>query len=170
MNSKHILVPLDVLHSKTDTLLYLQLLAAESPISTTLLYVVDLNIEQPDQTIYAALCAEGESVLRKLARRFLGREEAARIRVRTGRPDAQILAEARSSQPDLILMSSPKPRSWRRFFRSRTVERVVQFAPCPTLVLPLSWPVVSGTSQPQPCRQAASPSSTPRLRPTWAGA
>ena len=99
----------------------------------------EANIETPDRRLYRELGADAESALRKLALRFFGHEEAARARVRIGRPDEQILAEARSSQPELIILSSSKPRRWGRFFRSRTVERVVRSAPCPTLVLPGSW-------------------------------
>jgi hypothetical protein len=45
-------------------------------------------------------------------------------------------------------LASSKPRRWSHPFRSCTVERVVQLAPCPTLVLPLSWPMSSGECQP----------------------
>jgi len=166
MNAKHVLVPLDILHSKTDTLLFLQRLAAESPVCATLLYVVELNVEQPDRALFDHLCAEGQTVLRRLARRFLGHEGAARLRVSCGRPDEEILAQARADRPDLILLSSPKPWSWRHLCRSHTVPRVVQSAPCPTLVLPLVWPGAPGAGQVQPCRQAVSPG----LHPTWATA
>jgi nucleotide-binding universal stress UspA family protein len=170
MTGKRILVPLDLLRGKTDPLLYLQQMAVESPLCPTLLYVVELNIETPDRRLYRELGADAESALRKLAHRFFGHEEAARVRVRIGRPDEQILAEARFTQPELIIMSSSKPRRWGQFFRSRTVERVVHLAPCPTLVLPGSWNIAPSAGQPaaRP-RKTPEPSASP-MRATWARA
>jgi nucleotide-binding universal stress UspA family protein len=147
MNSKRILIPLDLRRSTTDALLYLQQAAPESPFCATLLYVVELNIVTPNNRLYQEICAESEAALRNLSMAFLGHENAARVSVRIGRPDEEILAEARASQSELILLASSKPRRWSHPFRSRTVERVVQLAPCPTLVLPLSWPMSSGECQ-----------------------
>jgi nucleotide-binding universal stress UspA family protein len=143
MNSKRILVPLDLRRSTTDAQLYLQQAASESPFCATLLYVVELNIVTPNR-LYQEICAESEAALRNLSMALLGHENAARVSVRIGRPDEEILAEARASRSELILLTSSRPRRWSQPFRSRTVERVVQLAPCPTLVLPLSSPIASG--------------------------
>jgi nucleotide-binding universal stress UspA family protein len=141
MNCKRILVPLDLRRSPTDALRYLQQCALETPFSATFLHVVELNIAPHHRRVYEEICAESRAALRKLSRLFLGHEDAARVRVRMGRADEQILAEACSSGAELIILSRGKPRLWRPFFRSRTVERVVQAAPCPALVLPGSWKI-----------------------------
>ena len=148
MNSKRILIPLDLRRSTSETLLYLQQAAPESPFCATLLYVVELNIATPDNHLYQEICAESEAALHNLAVAFLGHENAALVSVRIGRSDEQILAEASASQSELIILISSKQRRWFHPFRSRTVERVVQFAPCPTLVLPLNWLTTSGPCQP----------------------
>jgi nucleotide-binding universal stress UspA family protein len=153
MNSKRILIPLDLRRSTSETLLYLQQAAPESPFCATLLYVVELNIATPDNHLYQEICAESEAALRNLAVSFLGHENAARVSVRIGRADEQILAEASASQSELIILTSSKLRRWSHPFRSRTVERVVQLAPCPTLVLPLSRPIASMECQPGPRAQ-----------------
>ena len=148
MNGKRILIPLDLRRSTTDAQLYLRQAASESPFCATLLYVIELNIVIPNNHLYHEICAESEATLRNLSMALLGHENAARVIVRIGRAHEQILAEARASRSELIILTSSKPRRWSHPFRSRTVERVVQFAPCPTLVLPLSWPIASGECQP----------------------
>jgi len=139
MNCKRILVPLDLRRSTTDALLYLQHAAPETPFSATLLHVVELNIAASDSRLYQEICAESRAALRRLSLLFLGHQDAAQVSVRVGRADEQILAEARSSRSELIILSGSKPRPWRHLFRSRTIERVVQGAPCPALVLPRAW-------------------------------
>ncbi len=139
MYCKRILVPLDLRRGVADALHYLQQCAPEFPFSATLLHVVELNIAPHHRRVYEEICAESRVALRQLSRLFLGHEDAALVRVRVGRADEQILAEACSSGAELIILSRGKPRLWRHLFRSRTVERVVQAAPCPALVLPVSW-------------------------------
>ncbi|MGA3178714.1 MAG: universal stress protein [Verrucomicrobiota bacterium] len=168
MSAKRILLPLDLLHSKTDTLLYLQQMALDSPFCATLLYVVELNITPPVERLYQELRDEAQSSLASLSRLFFGHQQAARLCVRFGRPDEQIIAEAGASHSELILMSSSRPRRWHHLFHSRTVERVVQFAPCPTLVLPLSWQAPPA-SRPRPLaspQKSARPSGS-LPHPTW---
>jgi hypothetical protein len=120
-----------------------------------LLYVVELNIVTPNNRLYQEICAESEATLRNLSMALLGHENAARVIVRIGRADEQILAEASASRSELIILTSSK-RRWSHPFRSRTVERVVQSAPCPTLVLPLSSPIASGECQPEAHRAKSS--------------
>jgi hypothetical protein len=76
MNSRRILVPLDLRRNTSETLLYLQQAAPESPFCATLLYVVELNIATPDNHLYQEICAESEAALHNLAVAFLGHENA----------------------------------------------------------------------------------------------
>jgi nucleotide-binding universal stress UspA family protein len=167
MPVKNILVPLDLLHSKADTLLYLQQMALDGPLCATLLYVVELSIIPPDERIFDQLREEAQTSLARLSRIFFGHEQATRLCVRAGRPDEEIIAEAGSSHAELILVSGARPRPWHQFFRSRTVDRVVKFAPCPTLVLPPSWQNPALPRQAVPASRKAPRRSDPLPHPTW---
>jgi nucleotide-binding universal stress UspA family protein len=135
MRNKHILVPLDLIRGPASALLVVQQMAAETPVSVTLLNVIDLNIFPPQPAINDQLCAESQAALRKLAKLFFGAEQAARIIVRLGHPADEIIAEAKVAEADLIVMCGPKSGRL-RLLRQRTTQRVLTAASCPTLVLP----------------------------------
>jgi nucleotide-binding universal stress UspA family protein len=59
----------------------------------------------------------------------------AKITVREGRPDKVIVEEARSTNADLIIMGTPVRPGRLRLWRQNTVERVLENAPCPVLVV-----------------------------------
>jgi nucleotide-binding universal stress UspA family protein len=135
MRSKHILVPLDLIRGPANALVFVQQMAAETPVRVTLLHVVDLNIFPPQPAVNDQLRAESQAALRKLAKLFFGTEQAARISVRTGQASGEIIAEAKEAGADLIVMCGP--RSGRLgFLRRGTTQRVLISASCPTLVLP----------------------------------
>ncbi len=137
MRSKHVLVPLDLTRGRASALVFVRQMAGETPVRVTLLHVVELNIFPLQPTVLDQLCAESEAALRKLARLFFGAEQAARIVVRTGRAASEIIAEAKASDADLIVMCGPKPGR-PHLLRRRTTQQVVNSAACPTLVLPRS--------------------------------
>ena len=150
MNGKRILIPLDLQCSFTESQFHLRQTLSEYPFCATLLYVVELNIVAPDTHLYQKICAESEAALRNLSLTLLGHESAARISVRIGRADEQILVEAEESRSKLIILTRFE-RRWSHIFPSHTVERVVQFAPRPTLVLPLDRNIaVAGECRPDP--------------------
>ena len=135
MRSKHILVPLDLVRGPANALVAVQKMAAESPVRVTLLHVVDLNIFPPQPAVNEQLCAESQAALRRLAKLFFGVEQAARISVRVGRPAQEIIAEAKESEADVIVMCGPKSGRM-RLLRRGTTQRVLSSASCPSLVLP----------------------------------
>jgi nucleotide-binding universal stress UspA family protein len=135
MRNKHILVPLDLVRGPASALVFVQKIAAESPVGVTLVHVIDLNILPLQPAIHDQLCAESQAALRKLAKLFFGAEQAARIIVRVGRPAGEILAEAKEAEADLIVMCGPKSRRM-RLLRRGTTQQVLRSASCPTLVLP----------------------------------
>jgi nucleotide-binding universal stress UspA family protein len=141
MNSKRILVPVNLPKSSFNSLLFAQGLANEVPIHLTLLNVVNLNVARLESRVYNEVCAESEAALKKLAELFFGDSPSVRINVRVGRPDEEILAEADAELSELIIMASPKPACWKRLLGLGTVERVVRNARCPTLVLPRIWKI-----------------------------
>jgi nucleotide-binding universal stress UspA family protein len=145
MRDKHILVPLDLVRGPASALVFVQKMAAESPVCITLLHVIDLNIFPPQPAINDQLCAESQAALRKLAKLFFGAEQAARIIVRVGRPAGEIIAEAKEAEADLIVMCGPRSAR-RKLLRRGTTQRVLSSASCPTLVLP--HPGNSGGQEP----------------------
>lgn len=135
MNSKCILVPLDLMRGSPDALVYVQNMAMENALCVTLLHVVDLNIAPVQPGVYDRLCAEAEAALRKLAGLFFGTDQAVRVKVRVGKVADEIVAEAANSA-DLIVLCGPKSPKRFRLFRRSTTRRVLSSAPCPTVVLP----------------------------------
>jgi len=148
--SKRVLIPLDLMRSPCDALVFAQKMAADFPVCVTLLYVLNLNIVPPGRQIYDELCAESEAALRKLARFFFGTDRAARVVVRVGAPHEEILAEARAESSDMIILSGPEHRSWKRLLRSGTVQKIIDASPCPAVVLPRDRKTPQG-----PCLPAA---------------
>jgi nucleotide-binding universal stress UspA family protein len=135
MRTKHILVPLDLLRGPASALVAVQEMVEEAPVQVTLLHVIDLNIFPVQKEVSDQLRAESEAGLRKLCRLFFGAEQAARTVVRFGNPAKEIIAEAKDTEADLIVMCGPKSRR-SRLFRRGTAQSVVRTACCPTLVLP----------------------------------
>jgi len=136
MNTKHILIPLHLIHGSAHALVFARRMAMERPLSVTLLHVVDLNIASVEPSVYDQLCAEGEAALRKLARLFFGTDPAVRVVVRVGNPADEIVAEARAGAAEMIVLCGPKAPRRLRLFRRATTRRVLDGAPCPTVVLP----------------------------------
>ena len=136
MNMKRVLIPLDLMRSPCDALVYVRNMAVDSPVCVTLLYVLNLNIVPPGRKIYEELCAESEAALRKLSRLFFGADRVARVVVRVGAPHEEILAEAKAESSDLIVMSGPKRRTWTQLLHLGTTQRIIDSSPCPAVVLP----------------------------------
>ena len=82
------------------------------------------------------LSRSAEQHLKQLSERFLNPNLCVRLRVRVGRPAPEILAEARGSNVDLIVLTSYGGWSfWKRPFQPRIVEKVVRDAPCNATLL-----------------------------------
>ncbi len=135
MRIKHILVPLDLVRGPASAMVSVQEMAAESPVLITLLHVIDLNLFPPQPLVDDQLVAESKAALRRLARLFFGAEQEVRVVVRPGRPADEIIAEAKASDADLIVMCGPRSRRL-RFWRRGTAQRVLRSGAFPTLVLP----------------------------------
>lgn len=90
--------------------------------------------EKPNQTLLKA----ARSRLKALARRHLGSALNWEACVRTGIPFEQIVAHAKDSRADLILMPTRGATALNKIPVGSTAERVVRYAGCPVLVLPKS--------------------------------
>lgn len=137
MNRSDILVPLNLEKDSLEGLKYAAQVAGEIPLHTTLLNVVELNVFPLDRRVYDEICLECQEKLRQFADGF--REDHIRVCVRIGKPHEQILAEARESGVEVIVMGAPRNHHRRWPFRSTNVERVVRDAPCLTLVMSEPW-------------------------------
>ena len=162
MNSKRILIPVNLLKGSFDELQFAQGLADEVPIHVTLLNVVNLNVVKLEYRIFNEVLAESEAGLKKLAKHFFGDSPSVRINVRMGRPHEEIVAEASTELSELIIMAGPKPSRWKRLLGLGTIEHVVRNAPCPTLVLPRIWKIT-----PEQYRQAMRPRSDAQSSVAW---
>src|SRR5215469_17799594 len=89
------------------------------PVRLTLLYVVELNVAPIDRRIYDEVCLEYQQKLQALVQGSFEREP--RLSIRAGKAHEQILAEARESDVQLILLGMPKEGRLRWLFGPPTV-------------------------------------------------
>ncbi len=146
MTHKSVLIPVDLMRSPCDPLVFARDMAAETPLCVTLLYVLNLNIQAAGH-IYKELCAESEAALRRLARHVFGSEQAVRVVVRMGVPGDEIVAEAKSRPTDLIIMSGSRRHRWKDILRPGTTRRVIDASPCPAMVLPRNYEAEAKTAR-----------------------
>jgi nucleotide-binding universal stress UspA family protein len=99
-------------------------------------YEGDLNLTGI-RNISDVITSEAEKVEVNLKQRAQALRSLARVRVETGKIPETIGDVAASEGCDLIIMGGrgKKRGFFRRLFGDRVVERVVQLAPCPVLVL-----------------------------------
>jgi hypothetical protein len=136
MNRSDILVPVNLQKDSLEGLRFAAHMAEEASLHATLLHVVELNIFPLDRWIYDEVCLEYQHRLENIAACLPGKFR--RLCVRIGKPHEEIVAEAKDSGVELIIMGAPKNNHRRWLFRSTTnVERVVRDASCQTLVIPL---------------------------------
>jgi len=162
MHAKRILVPVSLQSNDADALRFIEALSRDFLVYATLLHVVNLNIFGLGRRVLDELCREHEQRLRALTKLFFEDCRLPQLRVRLDRPHEEILAEAEAEHAELIVMASPKPSRLKWRLSPATVERVVQNAPCPTLVLPRVWRIT-----PEQYREAMRPENA---RPDFASA
>jgi nucleotide-binding universal stress UspA family protein len=142
MKLQKILAPVDFSESMPGTLRCTAAFAREYGAAVTLLHVV-----KPDHsclthgTARIQLAEEaqeaGECQLSKLIDVLWANEIKVEALVAIGIPHLQIVNEAREIQADLIIMGTHGPVGIWKLFRRNTTSKVVRYAPCPVLVVPL---------------------------------
>lgn len=137
MNRSDILVPVNLEKDSLEGLKFAAHVAKEMSLHATLLHVVELNIFPLDRRIYDEICEESERRLASIA--GVLPENLRYLCVRIGKPHEEIVAVARDSGAELIVMSAPKNNHRWWPFHSTNVERVVRNAPCMTLVISEPW-------------------------------
>jgi nucleotide-binding universal stress UspA family protein len=79
----------------------------------------------------------GDCQLNKLIDVLWANEVKAEALVAVGTPHVQIVNEAKEIRADLIIMGTHGPVGIWGLFRRNTTSKVVRYAPCPVLVVPL---------------------------------
>ncbi len=146
MEIRKLLLPIDVNKCRPAVFDVVNRFARESQVTAILLHVVTLNVIAAENRVYEELSAEAVSYLEKLSLQYINPVVSTIRRIRIGKAPEEILSQADSDRPDLILMTadrkslqnSPVLRRLRLSpaSRSRTVSAVLKRAPCDVLVLP----------------------------------
>ena len=142
MKPQRILAPVDFSEAMPGTLQCAAAFAREFGAAITLLHVV-----KPDPSFITHGLARlrlseaerdaGECQLNKLIDVLWANEVKAEALVAVGIPHLQIVNEAKEIRADLIIMSTHGPVGIWGLFRRNTASKVVRYAPCPVLVVPL---------------------------------
>ena len=126
-----ILLPVDVAKCPLEVFPFINNFAGDHRVTVILLHVVNLNIMVPENRVIEDLSGLAEQHLKRLSEKFLNPDLSVRLRVRVGKPAQEILAEARESNVDLIVLTSHGGCSfWQRLFQPRVAEKVLRAAPC----------------------------------------
>ena len=136
-----ILVPVDFSDCSKKALRYAVAFARQFRASLSLLYVVQVNFTGGEcgpidiTPIERELRQQGEQRLAELLESETDPEIPVEIAVRTGHPAQQIVAAAKQSEIDLIIMSTHGYTGLKHMLLGSTSESVVRSAPCPVLVV-----------------------------------
>jgi len=138
MNPRRILLPIDIANCPLEVFCFVNRFAKDSDVTVTLLHVVTLNVVPMRNGIYEELCREAEQHLEKLAKKFVRPALSVRMCVRAGKVAAEIVAEAKEWNADLIILSSHQKSAWKKAclrFVPGTIETVMRRADCSVTLL-----------------------------------
>ncbi len=140
--ARRFLVPVDFSESSLRALRHAVGLAEESGGALTMVHVVaadygwlDIGREQY-RDLDKALQKQAAAELRALADANVPRSVPVDLEVRIGRPPEEIVAAARESKSDLIVLSSRGLTGLDRYLIGSVAERVARLAPCPVYLMP----------------------------------
>jgi nucleotide-binding universal stress UspA family protein len=138
---RRILVPVDFSDSSARALLHAAKRAAESGGSLIIVYVVPadygwLGIGRYElRDLDRSLQRQASDRLRAFADENVRDDVAADLEVRVGQPAEEILAAARESQCDSIMLSTRGLTGLDRYLIGSVADRVARLAPCPVVLL-----------------------------------
>ncbi len=131
-----ILLPVDITKCPLEVFSFINKFASDHRVTVILLHVVNLNVMVLENRVVEDLSFMAEQHLKRLSEKFLNPDLSVRLRVRVGKPAQEILAEAKESNVDLIILTSYGGCSfWKRPFQPRIVEKVLHAAPCNATLL-----------------------------------
>ena len=138
---RRILVPVDFSDSSARALRHAAKRAAESGGSLIIVYVVPADYgwlgfgRNELRDLDRSLQRQASDRLRAFADENVGDDVAADLEVRVGQPAEQILAAARESQCDSIMVSTRGLTGLDRYLIGSVADRVARLAPCPVVLL-----------------------------------
>ena len=137
--AQHLLVPVDFSDSSLRALRYAIGLVAGSGGVLTIVHVVPadygwLGIGKEDfRDLDKSLQQQAADRLRALAEQHVPRGLSADLEVRLGRPAEKIVAAARESKCDQIILSTHGLTGLDRYLIGSVADRVARLAPCPCI-------------------------------------
>jgi universal stress protein A len=140
-NARRLLVPVDFSESSVRALRHAVKLAAESNGSLTVVHVIPadyglLGIGREEfRELDKSLQRQAANHLRALAKVEIPRNVQADLEVRLGRPAEEIVAAAKESKSDLIVLSTNGANGLDRLLIGSVADRVARLAPCPVFLM-----------------------------------
>ena len=140
-NPRRILVPVDFSDSSARALRHAAKRAAESSGAVIVVHVVPadygwLGIGRNElRDLDRSLQRQAANRLGAFADENVGDDVAAELEVRVGQPAEQIIAAARDSKCDSIMLSTRGLTGLDRYLIGSVAHRVAQLAPCPVVLL-----------------------------------
>jgi nucleotide-binding universal stress UspA family protein len=138
---RRILVPVDFSDSSARALRHAAKRAAEDGGSLIIIYVVPADYgwlgfgRNELRDLDRSLQRQAADRLRAFADENVGHNLTAELEVRVGQPAEQILAAARESQCDSIMLSTRGLTGLDRYLIGSVADRVARLAPCPVVLL-----------------------------------
>ena len=141
VKAEHILVPVDFSNSSARALHHARKRVAESGGSLIIVHVVPADYgwlgigRDESRDLDRSLQRQAADRLRAFAEEHVGHNVAADLEVRVGQPAEEIVAAARESKCDSIVLSTRGLTGLDRYLIGSVADRVARFAPCPVILL-----------------------------------
>ena len=138
---ERILVPVDFSDSSARALRHAVEQVAESNGKLIVVYVVPADYgwsrigQKESNDLDRSLQRQAADRLEAFAEEHIGRNVVADFEVRIGRPADEIVAAARESKCDLIVVSTRGLTGLDRYLIGSVADRVARLAPCPVLLM-----------------------------------
>ena len=139
---QRILVPIDFSDSSARALHHAAERAAESGGSLIIVHVVPADYgwsgigRAESRDLDRSLQLQAADRLRAFADEHIGHNVAADLEVRIGQPAEEIVAAARESKCDSIVLSTRGLSGLDRYLIGSVADRVARLAPCPVVLMP----------------------------------
>lgn len=138
---RRILVPVDFSDSSARALRHAAKRVAESGGSLIIVHVVPADYgwsgigREESRDLDRSLQRQAADRLRAFADENVGDNVSADLEVRVGQPAEEVIAAARDSKCDSIMLSTRGLTGLDRYFIGSVAHRVAQLAPCPVVLL-----------------------------------
>jgi nucleotide-binding universal stress UspA family protein len=137
MKAERLLLPIDLAKCPPEAFLLANDLVPPFKGEIVLLYVIDRQTNSVTFRGRGPAFRRAESLLERVGSEYVRPTVEVSVRVRVGIPHEEILAEATTSDVDLILMPTFTPSIWSRWFGVRcgdTARNLISEAACRVLV------------------------------------